>query len=100
MSIFTPDAWEGVGVVTIVILVAIASLLALARGWIVPGKYHDQLMQTKDAVIDTHVETIRELTSANQLFAESEAKKAAQDNLTGQVAEQVRQLMESQSGGA
>lgn len=51
MTILTPSAWEGISTVTVVILAALIIGIALARGWLVLGTAHRELMRLKDDVI-------------------------------------------------
>ncbi|MCZ4613294.1 hypothetical protein ACWGK5_25835 [Rhodococcus qingshengii] len=51
MTILTPSAWEGISTVTVVILAALIIGIALARGWLVLGTAHKELMRLKDDVI-------------------------------------------------
>lgn len=51
MSVLTPSAWEGVSTVTVVILVALFLGLSFARGWLVLGPAHRELLRVKDEVI-------------------------------------------------
>lgn len=51
MSILTPSAWEGISIVTVVILGALILGIALKQGWLVIGTAHRELMRLKDDVI-------------------------------------------------
>ncbi|MGF7124023.1 hypothetical protein [Rhodococcus sp. BE178] len=87
MQIFTPSAWEGASVVTVVIMLALLHGLALVRGWIVWGPAHREIVRLKDDAI-THSQgreqadqdTIRTLadTIAEQKVASQLAAHASQ----------------------
>lgn len=70
MEIFTPGAWEGVGVVTVVVVFFLLGVLSLVRGWIIFGPAHQAIVKALQAAADhsnerekTDAETIANLTS-------------------------------------
>ncbi|OZE39113.1 hypothetical protein CH278_02190 [Rhodococcus sp. 05-2254-5] len=83
MNLLTPSAWEGVGVVGVVIIFVLLIGLALIREWLVLGPAHRRLMkalqdaadhsqgrESEDAkTIATLVETVSEQKVAGQLSA-------------------------------
>lgn len=70
MGLLTPSAWEGVGVVTVVVIFFIAGVFALMRGWIVFGPAHREITRALSAAAEhsndrerTDAETIAKLTN-------------------------------------
>lgn len=52
MPAWTPETWGDFSVVGIVVFVAFLLVVGLTRGWIVIGKYHREVVDGKDRVID------------------------------------------------
>ncbi len=70
MNLLTPSAWEGVSVVTVVVIFFIAGVFALMRGWIVFGPAHREITKALSAAAEhsndrekTDAETIAKLTN-------------------------------------
>ena len=67
MSVLTPAAWNGVSVVTVVVVFFAFGVYALMRGWIVFGPTHREIVKAKDDSI-AHA-TGRELEDAKTISA-------------------------------
>lgn len=52
MTWLSPSAWNGVGIVSFIIVVAAFAALALIRGWLVLGIHHREIVAEKDRAID------------------------------------------------
>lgn len=46
-----PEFWNGLGVVSVVVIVASAFVVSLVRGWIIPGRHHREIVDGKNAAI-------------------------------------------------
>lgn len=51
MPTWSPEAWNSLGVVGLVLIVGFGMFLSLIRGWVVLGIYHREIVAGKDAVI-------------------------------------------------
>lgn len=50
-KILNPTVWNGISIVTLLILLVAGGMIALFRGWIVLGIHHRELMGQKDRQI-------------------------------------------------
>lgn len=94
-SILNPTVWNGISIVTLVVLLFAGGMIALFRGWIVLGIHHRELMAQKDREI-----AAREARSMED--AKSIAKFAEAATVTTVTAEVTQALMSSlrQASGA
>ena len=44
-----PEFWNSLGVVGVVVIVAVAFVVSLTRGWLIPGRYHREIVDGKTA---------------------------------------------------
>jgi len=51
VTLWNPEVWNGISVVTVVILVGVALVVSLVRGWVIPGRIHREVISGKDAAI-------------------------------------------------
>ncbi len=52
MGWLSPEAWNGVGVVTLLVIFAIGHAVAFTRGWLVLGVHHREVVAGKDSTIE------------------------------------------------
>lgn len=83
MPLWSPEQWNGIGVVTLVLLMAAYFTWALLSGRIVLGRYHREIVSIKDDEI-TQLRT-RGMHDANAIDTLSKSlvdKNAAEDATT------------------
>lgn len=99
MGLLSPEAWNGIGIVAFLIVLVLFHLVAVARGWIVWGPAHNEIVRLKDealahsrgkedewvTIISTQAQTIAEQRVAGELNAHvlqaiRDAAAAARDN--------------------
>lgn len=51
LKILNPTVWNGISIVTLLILLFAGGMIALFRGWIILGIHHRELMVQKDRQI-------------------------------------------------
>lgn len=97
MGPLNPTQWEGVGVGTVVLVLALLHGLAVARGWLVWGPAHRELIGAKDASIGAletrehrHLEIIETLS---QTVAEQRVAAGMSEHLLSSI----RELAERQT---
>lgn len=84
---WNPDFWNGLGVVGVVVIVAAAFVVALTRGWLIPGRYHREIVDGERAeknelraraAIDAETMKIQARTIAERDTVEDTATKLLQ----------------------
>lgn len=83
-GVWSPEFLNGVGVVGVVLLVGIGFVVSLVRGWLIPGRYHREIVEGKDAeiaalraraVIDAETNKIQAQTNSKRDAVEDTAVK-------------------------
>lgn len=91
---WSPDAWNGIGVVGIVCLVGVGFWLALMRGWLVLGMHHREVVDQLRLALDTNTAARSEDQRAIAAFAEAAMKQNVTGEVNAHLMEAVRQLAE------
>lgn len=98
MNILTPSAWEGVSVVTVVVVFFLLGVFALIRGWIVFGPAHREIVRAKDDAIAhsnsreaTDAETISKLTGVI-------VEQRVSGEVSAHILQAIREVTEKNSG--
>jgi hypothetical protein len=107
MSWWNPEVWNGVGVVTVVLFVAAGFVVSLVRGWLVPGKYHREMVDAKDREIAARDRTIGRFETRDDeqrktiaILANTAAESTASQNSTARVLASIREVVSGSSTGA
>lgn len=98
MPLWTPDVWDKIGVVTLLLLVVAYHSVAYVRGWLVPGRHHKEIV----AAQEQRIAKADELAAANadtiRIQAQTIAEKNAVELTTAHLLESVRELAERKAG--
>lgn len=80
---WSPDQWNDIGVVGLVLILAAFTAVALARGWIVLGPFHKEIISIKDDEIEQlRKRGIHDATAIDTLSRSMIDKNAAEDATT------------------
>ncbi|MEW5810244.1 MAG: hypothetical protein AB1925_12400 [Actinomycetota bacterium] len=94
----TPEAWNGVGVVTVLILVVAYHAVAYIRGWLVPGRHHREIVIALEARIAKADERDTANGETIRIQAQTIAEKNAVELTAAHLLESVRELAERKAG--
>ncbi|WAC54973.1 hypothetical protein [Gordonia sp. SL306] len=97
MTILTPAAWNGVGIVSFLIVAVAGLVIALIRGWIVLGVHHREIMAQKDREIEAAEKRSVEDGSSIAKFADAAARSTAAAEVQQAIVKAIRQLAEERS---
>lgn len=92
MGALNPSTWEGVSAGVIALVLAIAGIVAISRGWIVPGAAHREIVALKDATIARDAERESEHLSIMRKQAETIAEQKALSRTSEHLLEAVRDI--------
>ena len=95
MEIFTPAAWEGVGAPALLVLLVVVLLVGVAREWIIPGKYDQRMVDSKDATIAILEARLDKRDEQIDVLADSVAKNTIANELTAHVLDALRKAAEA-----
>lgn len=105
-AVFNPDFWNSLGAPAIAVIVAVVFVIALTKGWLVPGSYHREMLNTKDrelAARDKQIEKLQERGSEDSktiaLLAKSDSEKTATENATTRILAAIRETITTGGGG-
>ncbi|OZC62156.1 hypothetical protein CH267_01025 [Rhodococcus sp. 06-621-2] len=96
MGILTPSAWEGVGVVGVVIVFSLLLGLALVREWLVLGPAHRAIVKALSDAAD-HSQG-RELE--DQKTISTQASTIAEQRVSGELSAHIIQAIREATGNA
>ena len=99
MSIFTPAAWEGVGAPALLVLLLVVLVVGVAREWIIPGRYHRRMIDSRDASITTLESRLDKRDEQIDKLADAVAKNNTANELTAHVLDALRQAAEAPREG-
>lgn len=99
-GLWNPEFWNGLGVVSVVVIVAVAFVVGLTRGWIVPGKYHREMLDAKDrelAARDKQIDRFQarddEQSSTIAILAKSNMETASVQGATTRILSALRDTL-------
>lgn len=49
---WNPESWNGIGVVTLVVMMGVLLFVSLQKGWLVLGIHHREILQAKDRELE------------------------------------------------
>lgn len=96
MGLVSPSAWEGISIVTFVVVMFLFHALAFARGWLVFGPAHREIVQAKNDTI-AHIEG-RSLE--DQRIISTQATTIAEQKVSGELSAHVIQAIREATGNA
>ncbi|MCK0174817.1 hypothetical protein [Mycolicibacterium sp. F2034L] len=94
----TPEAWNGVGVVTVLILVVAYHAIAYIRGWLVPGRHHREIVAAQDLRLAAADDRDKANAETIRIQAQTIAEKNAVELTTAHLLESVRELAQGKAG--
>ncbi|GAC70714.1 hypothetical protein [Gordonia soli] len=94
MSFLSPAAWNGVGVVSIILVVATATAIALVKGWIVLGVTHRELISIRDRELEAAERRDVENQKSIAKFADAAAVSTATAEVQQAMVTAMRQIAE------
>ena len=101
MNWANPEVWDKVGVVSLAVLASVTFMVALVRGWIVPGRYHREVVADRDREIaelreanDKQREASDKQAETNNVLTRALMEKNVTDDTTAKVLISVRQALE------
>lgn len=98
MPLWTPDVWDKVGVVTLLLLVVVYHATAYVRGWLVPGRHHREIVAAQDQRIVKADELAMANAETIRIQAQTIAEKNALELTSAHLLESVRELAERKAG--
>ena len=94
MNWFSPEHLNGIGVVGLTVFVGGIFVVAITRGWIVPGKYHREVVADRDAEITALRSALVTSTDSNNVLTRTLLEKNATDDTTNKLLVAFRQAVE------
>lgn len=95
MTGWSPEAWGDFSVVGIVVAAGTAHMIAYIRGWLIPGRHHKEIVDSKDATISRLEEGRVKDAETIQIQA---ATISQRDNVEQTVTKMLKSFRESVSG--
>lgn len=93
----SPAAWNGVSVVTLLIIAVAALVWLLLKGHIVLGVHHREIVAQKDRDLNLAEERDKENAAAISKFADAAARSTAAAEVQQAVVTALRQIAEERS---
>lgn len=95
MNWYSPEALNGIGVVGLVVFIGGAFVVAITRGWIVPGRYHREVVADRDKEIAELRSENTTKSESNKVLTQALIEKTATEDVTTKLLASVRQALES-----
>lgn len=89
-----PAVLDKLGVVSLAVVASGSFIVALVRGWIVPGKYHREVVADRDAEITALRSALVTSTDSNNVLTRTLLEKNATDDTTNKLLVAFRQAVE------
>lgn len=90
IGLLSPGAWEGVSTVTLLIVLFLLHIVAVARGWIVWGPAHREIVRAKDESITHMMENEKEFSGIISTQATTIAEQRVAGELNAHVLSAIR----------
>lgn len=91
---WSPEVWNDIGVVAILILIAASHALALVRGWIVLGPHHREVISAKNKTIENADARSAKDQETIAVQAQTIAKTDATDQANAHLLSAIREMAE------
>lgn len=98
MPLWTPDVWDKIGVVTLLLLVVTYHAVAYVRGWLVPGRHHKEIVSAQEQRIAKADERDVQKDETIRILSQTVAEKNAVELTTAHLIQSVRELAERKAG--
>ncbi|MCP3811058.1 hypothetical protein NLX62_01685 [Mycobacteriaceae bacterium Msp059] len=86
-----------IGVVGIVVLMSGAFVVSLVRGWLVPGRYHREVIADRDAEIVSLRGALEKAANSNNILTRTLLEKNSNDDTTARLLVAFRAAVEGAS---
>lgn len=96
--LWTPDVWDKIGVVTLLLLVVVYHAVAYVRGWLVPGRHHREIVAAQEGRIAVADELAKANAETIRIQTQTIAEKNAVELTTAHLLQSVRELAERKAG--
>ena len=97
MSFLDPTAWNGIGIVSFLIVFVAFFVMALFRGWIVLGVHHREIIAQNNRELEAMKQRSDKDAESISKFADAAAVSTAAAEVTQKLVQSVRQLAEERS---
>ncbi|AFA72326.1 putative phage protein [Gordonia polyisoprenivorans VH2] len=97
MSLLNPAAWNGVGIVSFLIVFVAFFVMALFRGWIVLRVHHREIMAQNTRELDAMKQRSDKDAESIAKFADAAAVSTAAAEVTQKMMQSMRQLAEERT---
>lgn len=95
-SLVSPSAWEGISIVTFVVVMFVLHAFAFARGWLVFGPAHREIVSAKDDAI----EHLQGRSLEDQRIISAQAGTIAEQKVSGELSAHIIQAIREATGNA
>lgn len=97
MNLLSPAAWNGVGIVTFLIVAVTALVIALVRGWIVFGIHHREIVSAKDRELSALQERLDRDGESIAKFADAAARSTVAAEVQQAMVTAIRKIAEERA---
>ncbi|OHU48093.1 hypothetical protein [Mycobacteroides chelonae] len=97
MNWLNPAMWDGIGIVSFLIVFVAAFVTAQFRGWIVLGVHHREIMGQKDREITALEKRSDEDSESIAKFAATAARSTVAAEVQQSIVEAIRQLAQERT---
>lgn len=95
MNWANPALWDNVGAVGLAIGGSALFMTSLVRGWLVPGRYHREVVADRDAEIAELRKALAKTTDSNNVLTRTVLEKNATDDTTTKLLVAFREAVEA-----
>lgn len=96
-NFLSPAAWNGVGITSFLIIACTAFVIALVRGWVVPGFVHRELLSQRDRELTAAQERSVKDGEAIAKFADAAARSTVAAEVQQAMVTAMRQIAEERT---
>ncbi len=95
MNWANPELWDNVGAVGLAIGGSAVFMMSLVRGWLVPGRYHRDVVADRDAEIAELRKALASAGESNNVLTRTLLEKNATDDVTTRMLVAFREAAEA-----
>ncbi len=97
MSFLNPAAWNGISIVSLIIVLAAGFVMALFRGWIILGIHHRELMLQNARELAAMEKRSTDDQESIAKFADAAARSTAAAEVQQSIVRAIRQIAEERA---
>ena len=93
MNAWSPDTWDNISTVGLAVMVCAFLTVSYIRGWLIPGKHHREIVDSRDAEIGNLKEKATEDAATIRILSTALGEKVSAEEITAKILSGIKEAL-------